>query len=61
MVNRIYNKIVFWSKNLYLLSTSLASKKCIDETTRLMNESLQDSPLKDICFKAIISMPNLLL
>ena len=33
----------------------------MDETRRLMNEWLQDSPMKEICFKAITLMPNLLL
>ena len=33
----------------------------IDETTRLLNEWLHDSPLKDVAFKAIMVMPSLLL
>ena len=33
----------------------------MDETAKLMNEWLQDSPTKDVCFKAIILMPKLLL
>ena len=32
----------------------------IDEATRLMNEWLPHSPIKGICFKAIMLMPNLL-
>ena len=33
----------------------------MNETARLTNEWLQDSPTKDVCFKAIILMPKLLL
>ena len=60
-INQVYDKVVFWRKNLFLLPTGSAGKKYIEETTRLMNEWLQDSPMKDICFKAIMLMPNLLL
>ena len=48
-------------KNLFLLPSGKAGKQCIDETTKLMNEWLQELPLKDITFKAIMIMPNLLL
>ena len=37
-----------------LLTTRLAGKQFINETTKLMNELLQDSPLKDITFKVIM-------
>ena len=47
-------------KNLFLLPSGKAGKQCIDETTKLMNEWLQELPLKDITFKAIMIMPNLL-
>ena len=51
---------VFWKKNLFLLPSGKAGIKFIDEDSRLMTEWLQYSPLKDIVFKAIIEMLNLL-
>ena len=49
--------IVFWCKNLFLLPTSSAGKKYIDKTSMLMNQWLQDSPMKNM-FSS--NMPNLL-
>ena len=60
-VSTVYEQIVYWKKNLFLLPSGKAGKQYIDETTKLMNEWLQESPLKDIAFKAIMIMPNLLL
>ena len=54
-----YKKIVFWKKNLFLLPPGKAGRRFLKEVSRLMNDWLQDSPLKDIAFKAI--MPKLLL
>lgn len=56
IINRIYDKTLFWCKNCFLLPTGSASKKYIDGATRLMHEWLQD-----FCFKAIMLMPNFLL
>ena len=60
-VDFIYEKVVYWRKNLFLLPTGKAGKSYIDEITRLMNECLRNSPLKRIAFKVIVIMPNLLL
>ena len=57
----VYKKIVYWKKNLFLLPFGRARKQFIEETTKLINKWLQDSPLKDIAFKAIMIMPSLLL
>ena len=38
-----------------------AARILLEEVSRLVNEWLQDWPLKDIAFKAIMVMPNLLL
>ena len=57
----IYEKIVYWRKNLFLLPTGKAGKRYIDEITRLLNAWEQDSAIKHIAFKAIMVMPNLLL
>ena len=60
-VSTVYEQIVYLKKNLFLLPSGKAGKQYIDETTKLMNEWLQESPLKDIAFKAIMIMPNPLL
>ena len=60
-LSTIYEQIVYWRKNLFLLPSRKAGKQYIDETTKLMNEWLIESPLKDIAFKATLIMPNLLL
>ena len=61
MINTIYEEIVFWRKNLFLLPTDFAGKSYIDEVTRLLNFWSQKSPLKDIAMKLIMIMPSLLL
>ena len=58
-VSTVYEQIVYWKKNLFLLPSGKAGKQYIDETTKLMNEWVQESPLKDIAFKAIMIMPNI--
>ena len=60
-VSLAYEKIVNWKKNLFLLPSGQAGKSFIDEMSRLINESIRKSPLKDIAFKAIMVMPCLLL
>ena len=44
-----------------MLPSGKVGRKFIDEVSRLMNKCLQDSPRKDIAFKAIMVTPNLLL
>ena len=44
-----------------LLPSGQAGKSFIDETSRLMKECINELPLKDIAFKAIVVMPGLLL
>ena len=50
-----------WKKNYFLLSNGKTGRKFIDAVSRLMNEWLQDLPIKDIALKEIMVMPNLLL
>ena len=70
----VYEKIVYWENNLLMLPSGRAGKQFIEETTKLMNEWLHGSPLKDTAFKyiekkkkkdtafkAILIMPRLLL
>ena len=56
-----YERIVFWKKNLFMPPTGAAAKIYITETTKLMNGLTNNSPLKDIAFKAIHIMPSFLL
>ena len=58
-VSTVYKQVVYWKKNLFLLQSGKAGKQYIDETTKLMNEWLPESPVKDIAFKAIKVMSNL--
>ena len=60
-LSQVYETVVFWRKNLFLLPSGKAGKKFIGEVSRLMSEWLHDSLLKDIKFKAIMVMPRLLL
>ena len=57
----VYEKIVCWKKNLFLLPSGCVGTQFIGETTKLMNKWIHDSPLTDISFKAIMIMPSLLL
>ena len=60
-VSTVYKQVVYWKKSLFFLPSGKGGKQDIDETTKLMNEWLQELPLKDIAFKAIMIMTNLLL
>ena len=60
-LSQVYETVVFWRKNLFLLPYGKAGRKFIGEVSRLLSEWLHDSPLKDIAFKAIMEMPSLLL
>ena len=60
-VSTVYEQVVYSKKSLFLSPSGKAGKQHIDETTKLMNEWLQESPLKDIAFKVIMIMTNLLL
>ena len=56
----MYNKIVFWFKNLFLLLSRACGKNYIEEITRLLNKLVSGSLLKDITFKRIMIKLNLL-
>ena len=58
---QVYEEIVFWKKNLFMLPTGSIGKRYVREISRLMNAWQEDSPLKNIAFKAIHIMPNMLL
>lgn len=60
-LDMIYNEIVFWKKNLFILPSGNAGKSYIRELTRLVNAWNNSSPLRSIAMKAIHVMPALLL
>jgi len=61
VLDNIYERIVYWRKNLFLLPSGSSGKQFIRETTRLVNSWIDETPLKDFSFKAIMVMPALLL
>ena len=56
-LNDAYDQIIFWRKHIFLLPTGAAGKKSINEITRIMYLWINDTPMKDIAFKAIHVMP----
>ena len=60
-VTFVYEKIVYWKKNLFLLPTGKAGQCFIDEITRILDAWVNGSPVKHIAFKAVMIMPSLLL
>ena len=58
---KMHMNVLPFGKNFFMLPTGAAAKKYITETTKLMNGWTNNSPLKDIAFKAIPIMPSLLL
>ena len=60
-IERCYEVIVTWRKNLFMLPNGQSGKNYIREITRLINAWTENSPLKDIAWKAIFIMPALLL
>ena len=60
-VELIYEKVVYWKKNLFLLPTGKSGKIYIDESVKLLNGWVEGTALHNIAVKAIMIMPNLLL
>ena len=60
-VEQIYEKVVYWKKNLFLLPTGKSGKLYIDESVKLLNSWVEGTALFEIAFKAIVILPNLLL
>ena len=58
-INEAYEKIVFWRKNLFMLSTGNAGKNISKKVTRLLKGWTQDTLLRSISLKAIHTMPAL--
>ena len=56
-----YEKIVYWRKNIFMLPKGSTAKDYIKETTRLINECIAESPIKECAMYAVHVMPALLL
>ena len=61
LINDIYNKVVYWKKNVFKVPSGASGKRYIREVTRLISSWTSDSPLKQIPIKANMIMPSLLL
>ena len=59
-VKQIYEQIVYWKKNLLLLSSERASRSFSEDTVRLLNSQIEAAAWKNMSFKAVMIMPNLL-
>ena len=62
VINAVYEEVVKWRKNIFLLRRGAAGKSYIRETTRLIDAWNKNSEvLKNVALKAVIIMPHLLL
>ena len=61
IINAIYEEVIFWKRNLFMLPSGKVDKEFFEECCRLVNEWVDDGPLHLIALKAIMIMPSLLL
>ena len=61
LMNSCYEKVDYWSRNLFLLPEGSSGKDYIRETTRILNAWVDKSPLRQCAMTAIHIMPALLL
>ena len=61
MIDVIYEKVVFWKSNLFLVPSGKSGKAFIDEINRLLNEWLIESDQSPYAIKSVMIMPSLLL
>ena len=59
-VKQIYEQIVYWKKNLLLLSSERASRSFSEDTVRLLNNQIEGAALKNMSIKAAMIIPSLL-
>ena len=57
----IYNEITKWRKNLFDIPSGSSGKRFIEESTRLVSEWNNRSPLGNVSLKGMMIMPILLL
>ena len=60
-LNFIYEKVVFWCKNIFKLPSGSAGKNFIKECTRLVTSWTSKSAIRPIALKCLMIMPALLL
>ena len=58
---QVYDKMVYWQKNMFMVPSGGGGKKFIKEITRLINLWTDDSPLENIALIAIHVIPALLI
>ena len=56
-----FNELVHWKRNLFNLPKGTPGKAFINELTKRINEWCSKSPNRDICLKALVVMPSLIL
>ena len=61
VITEVYEKIVLWKKNSFMLSTGTAGKSYITEKTKLKNGCVNDSLFKNNVFKVIPVMSSVFL
>ena len=62
IIDAIYDEIVFWRRNLFILPSGAVGKKFVIETTKWIEYWNQDAVnFKDIALKVLMVMPALLL
>eukprot|EP00795_Rhopilema_esculentum_P016554 gene16554-7977_t len=62
VISAIYEEVVYWRRNIFMLPTGSAGKRYIAEMTRLINAWNEEvESLKDIAIKTVMIMPALLL
>ena len=57
----VYEKFLFWKRNLFMLPTGAVDRSCTTEVTKLMNGCVNDSPFKNVAFNTICVMLSLFL
>ena len=60
-VSEIYEHVVFWKKNIFLVPSGKQGKSFIEEINKFLNEWLQNSVFKPVAFKAVMILPHLIL
>ena len=60
-ISSAYESPVKWRKNLFELPKGSVGKSFIDELTKLINRWSSKSPDRDVCIKALMVMPTLIL
>ena len=60
-LNRIYDEIVQWKRNLFKVPSGKAGKAFVRELSRMFNVHAEGSALECVAMKAAMTMPALLL